>query len=530
MKGFKTGIGLKAFFYLSSLRLFSKNFCNFVSTKQHYSETVFTTMVCFLNFYIQSKDLFVKDNNLKERHFMKRNNVMCTLATVAALWFFGGVVAAQDTTDLKLFNAVTFYDGYRLKDNPDSLVNDGVLRHTTSLYAVKMTDEQLNEIGDSLKLSVSVQACCDNYDRIGNINLAFVPKGQAKYDPYTTQRIEIGRFITPFMDKNKKPDTVPYTYNVGYLSYIFRDRELRSKYDIWCEFELFGVPYAANEQIAGCAGRSDVFKGTLDIITSKPALPETDDDVLVPIVMKKPEYLAGNLNNYDSTATDTIGKTVKTYTFEVPRDVEDGQIVLVTSNHGANAGGEEYNRRWHYVYVDDKLMLTYKPGRKTCEPFRKYNTQANGIYGYLPKTDYAWQSFSNWCPGDVIDNRIIPLGAVKAGKHKVRISVPEAQFVGGQGFIPVSMFFQGLTQGSLSAIDDVPVFTPESKVKITADKIIVSPAEPVSSIEVYDLQGHCLLREYGKAEVNRPACPQGLYLINVELADGLVETHKVVLK
>ena len=70
-----------------------------------------------------------------------------------------------------------------------------------------------------------------------------------------------------------------------------------------------------------------------------------------------------------------LGKTQKKYTFEVPEDVTDGQIVLITSNHGANAGGEEYNRRIHEVRFQDENVLRYTPRpRQLREPFRKYNT------------------------------------------------------------------------------------------------------------------------------------------------------------
>ena len=268
-----------------------------------------------------------------------------------------------------VFDAVRFYDGYLVEKNPEDPTLDGILRHRTSLYAIKLTDEQLAQIGDSLEMHVRVQACCDNYDRIGNVNIAFVPKGQKTYKPDEVQRIEIGRFITPFMNKNKKPDTVPYEYKVPYLSYIFRDSELRAQYDIWVELEIFGVPYAANQQIKGCADRSDVFLGTLKFSTiNENRGVTTDKDVLVPIVIKNPEYIAHNLNNYDERATDEIGKTIKTYTFTVPKDVADGQLVVVTSNHGANEGGEEYNRRWHYIYYDggEEPVMVYKPGRNSC--------------------------------------------------------------------------------------------------------------------------------------------------------------------
>lgn len=433
-----------------------------------------------------------------------------------------------------VFDAVRFYDGYLVEKNPEDPTLDGILRHRTSLYAIKLTDEQLAQIGDSLEMHVRVQACCDNYDRIGNVNIAFVPKGQKTYKPDEVQRIEIGRFITPFMNKNKKPDTVPYEYKVPYLSYIFRDSELRAQYDIWVELEIFGVPYAANQQIKGCADRSDVFLGTLKFSTiNENRGVMTDKDVLVPIVIKNPEYIAHNLNNYDERATDEIGKTIKTYTFTVPKDVADGQLVVVTSNHGANEGGEEYNRRWHYIYYDggEEPVMVYKPGRNSCEPFRKYNTCPNGIYGYFKRSDETWQSFSNWCPGDVIDNRIIDLGEVKAGTHTVCISVPDAEFVGGQGDIPVSIFFQGLTEGILNNIDGVSM--EESKPLVTITKtgktLVAGSSEGIVSIELRDLQGKLVRQtECGKT-INGSGCASGIYLVSVELMNGIIETHKVLL-
>lgn len=444
------------------------------------------------------------------------------------LYVWGAMAQGTEWTQLKLFNEVTFYDGYLFEKNPDSLVQDGVLRHTTSLYAVRLTDEQLAQIGDSLRMNVSVKACCDNYDRIGNINLALTPKDADTYNPDEVPRIELGRFITPFMYMRKLPNVVPYTYRLDYLSLILRDATLRSQYDLWVEFELFGVPYAAQQQVTGCSKRSDVFKGTLVFETTTPALPATDKDVLVPIVMKRNEAKGHNLNNYSEQGTDTLGKTTKTYTFTVPRDVTDGQLVIVTSNHGANEDGEEYNRRWHYIYVDDRLMLTYKPGRTSCEPFRRYNTQANGIYGYTARSDEEWQSFSNWCPGDVIDNRIIDLGAFTAGEHRVRISVPEAVFNQQQGDIPVSMFFQGVTEGELTAVRDITASPMvRSSVTIDGDMLSVTADGEVLNIDVYDLQGKRLRHSSSHAPVSLSALPSGLYLVNVELADGIIKTHKI---
>ncbi len=451
------------------------------------------------------------------------------LSAALAMLATGSAIASPATdNNIRIFDSVTFYDGYLLENNPDKDLDDGILRHSTSLYSVKLTDEQLEKIGTQLNLNVWVEACCDNYDRIGNINLALVPKGETSYNRDEVQRIELGRFITPFMNMNVDPKVVPYTYAMNYLCPILRDKTIRDSYDIWAEFELFGIPYAANEQVEGCAGRNDVFKGTLEFATDEPA-PMTEDNVLVPIVIKKPEYIGGNLNNYNEKATDELGKTIKTYTFTVPRDVKASRLVLITSNHGANSGGEEYNRRWHYVYVDGEIQHSYIPGGSSCEDYRKYNTQPNGIYGYKKQSLLYWLSFSNWCPGAAIDNRIIELGEMPAGEHTVTISVPDAVFVGGQGDIPVSMFFQGSVTGETFAGLDMAVATQSPAAVTIADGTITvdGGVYDVIGLEVYDTTGVQRARQQGAAPLSVAALPAGVYLLNIELDNGTIQTHKI---
>lgn len=456
--------------------------------------------------------------------------LLALLVSMAAMPAF-----AQEATEgrtLTLYDEVVFYDGYN-ETVMDADLDDGILRHRNSLYAIRLTDEQMDFFGSRTDMNITIGALCDNYDRIGNINLTLVPKGRETYNfqDEDIYRSEIGRFITPFMNKNKQPDHVPYSFVVDNLGYIMHDMDLRAQYDIWIEFELFGIPYAANQQISGCADRNDVFTGTLEFVCADEPLAGNTNNVFVPIYMKKPEYDGRyNLNNYRDTATDEVGKTERTFTFTVPEDVTDGLLCLITSNHGANAGGEEYNRRDHYVYVDGDLVLTYKPGRTSCEPFRKYNTQSNGIYGLFPKKDAAWQSFSNWCPGDKIDNRIIRLGAFSAGTHTIKISVPDAEFVDGQGDIPVSVFFQGLTEGTLpdmGSISDVE-FMQEVSFDVVDGVVTFTTESPVLGAELLDIEGRILAADWHEGISNFDASAQtaGVYLLRLHLDNGLIITHK----
>lgn len=344
-----------------------------------------------------------------------------------------GDVPPPEPEEVPVLENITFYDGYAA--TVDEPIPDGVIRHNNSLVATRLTDELLAKVQTTLKVRVVVGALCDNYDRLGSVNLALVPKGAQTYVSGDVERIEVARFVTPFMNMNKQPTTVPYEWEASNLVPILKDPDLLAEHDFWLELSIFGVPYAANDEVAGCAGRNDTQLGSLLLYTDSTQEAQ-DFSVLLPLAIGE------EFNNYAVGASDRVGTTRKTVSFELPADTQNAQLVLITSNHGANQGGEEYIRREHHVYVDGKMALQYKPGRTSCEPFRRYNTQSNGIYGRSPLSDEEWQSFSNWCPGDVIDTRIVPWGAASAGAHEFVIDVPDATFVDGQGNFPFSLYVQ----------------------------------------------------------------------------------------
>ncbi|MBB5622958.1 hypothetical protein HDE69_004040 [Pedobacter cryoconitis] len=341
------------------------------------------------------------------------------------------IAAAGGTS--RIFDQILFYDGYAATVSEP--VPEGITRVSNAKYVKKLSSAQLQGLGNVLQMKVTIKAACDNYDRIAYVALAMVKK-DAAYNDATAKHLEIGRFITPFMNKNKQPDQVPYLFNIDNVAAILKDPALNANYDIYLEFSIFGVPYAANKEIAGCAGRNDTFFGTVDLISSTSGTPATN-----PAVILEPLSFNQNINNYDNT--DVAGKTVKSITVNLATAVKSAKLYLITSNHGANAGGEEYNRRNHFIYFDNIQKLTYKPGGKSCEPYRAVNTQGNGIYGSKPQTDAQWASFSNWCPGDAIPIRVITLGDLTAGDHTFKIEVPDAVFKDKQGYIPLSVYLQG---------------------------------------------------------------------------------------
>ena len=229
---------------------------------------------------------------------------------------------------------------------------------------------------------------------------------------------------------------MPYSWEIDHVAAILRSPSLVAEYDFWLELSVFGVPYAANDEVAGCAGRSDVFRGSVSL-RSDSTVAHRDVDVLLPIAFEEA------FNDYQAGASDQLGATEKTLSFTLDDSLEDAEIVLIVSHHGANSGGEEYERREHFVSLDGEPALEFTPGRMSCEPFRKYNTLGNGIYGPGPRSDSEWETFSNWCPGDVIDIRRIPWGSAAAGSHELFIDVPQAFFTGDEGNFPLSIFVLG---------------------------------------------------------------------------------------
>lgn len=462
------------------------------------------------------------------------------LKYILASIVMSSAVGASAQTSLNVFDKVVFYNGYE-ETVIDSALNaqDGILRHTNYVYAKKLTDDVLSRLGENLTLDVAIGVQCDNYDRLANLSLAFVPKGSTAYEYDKVERIELARFITPFMRINKQPDSVPYEFNDPGLSMILRDSKLREEYDFWMEFECFGMP----QKYTGCpATRKDTFNGSLNLLTDSTPAPMVDNNILVPVAMKKTECFGPvNLNNYHESATDTLGVCTKTWRFEMPEDASDARLVLITSNHGANVGedadgneipGEEYARRRHLAYFDGDIKLDYTPGGVSCEPYRKYNTQANFIYGdeaeYEENMEF-WLTMSNWCPGAAIPMRYIELGDLKAGSHEMMIRVPEAQFVDSQGDFYVSAYVHGVRSGQLPA--EVKTLAADAGFTFLREGDTIYFSHPTaveaSELVVYTFDGQMV---YG---THRPGTSfditpfaSGSYILSVRNADGVASTLK----
>ncbi|MGE4514538.1 MAG: peptide-N-glycosidase F-related protein [Chryseobacterium sp.] len=435
------------------------------------------------------------------------------------LMIFIGFCKSTAQTTVNVFSQIVFYDGYAA--NVSDPVPANTIRLANFRYTKKLTDSELNSFQNKIQMNVKIGALCDNYDRIGGVHIALVPKNQASYtlNDTTVKRIEVGRYITPFMNKNISPTEVPYTYQVDNLYSIFSNMTLRNSYDIWVELDVFGVPYAANTQVAGCAGRNDVFAETLDFVTYNDPSLITAYNSLLPLLD------SNELNNYNNT--DQAGQTVRLVNFNLTQSTDNAQFFIISTPHGANTNGEEYVRRQNFVSLDNNQVLTFTPGGTSCEPYRMYNTQGNGIYGTSVHSTSWWTSWNNWCPGDAVPIRSFTTATLAAGNHTLKYEVPSAVFYGQDGRIVLSMYMQSTSQ-QLS-VKDVSTVNVAIFPNPTTDFVNVRSDKKIRSISVYSTEGR-KLNEVKESKVDLSAYPAGIYILDISLEGGMQFKHKIIKK
>jgi hypothetical protein len=429
---------------------------------------------------------------------MKKNYFLLLLLTQ--------VLFSQNVT---VFNDVPFYSMYHylIQGNLDaesnqnlpaeafSQIPSGAIRshaYEREVVSRKLSTAEISSLGDNITLNVTLFAACDNYDRNAGISIAMVPKNSTTYGWHDTniKRIEIGRFVTPFMNKNIFPTSVPFTWQLNNISKILKNTALLETYDMWIELRIDGYSAAAQTQVAGCANRTDVFRGSLELVSTNSGNTNTDIHLVEPIAYRF------NFNNYQSNAyTNTFSNyTEKEFTINLSEPINDAKLYLITSKHGANQGGEEYIRRYHYIYLNNNSVHNYVPNETpTCEPFRIYNTQGNGIYGASPQTDAWWSSWNNWCPADKIPTKEISLGNLTAGQHIIKFRLSGTNlFTSSQGNVIFSAYLQGK-----KTILNNENFT-ENKISFypnpAQDIITINGEKVIKKIELFNNLGQSVLK------------------------------------
>lgn len=132
--------------------------------------------------------------------------------------------------------------------------------------------------------------------------------------------------------------------------------------------------------------------------------------------------------------------------FELPRKAKNVRLYYIVTGHGGHEGGDEFVRKENILILDGKELYRFFPWRNDCASFRRFNP-STGVWLVKRTVSYITEegkrgekeieepigssdlSRSNWCPGSQVEPIVIPLNGISSGKHRLEISIPEAQAI-----------------------------------------------------------------------------------------------------
>lgn len=124
------------------------------------------------------------------------------------------------------------------------------------------------------------------------------------------------------------------------------------------------------------------------------------------------------------------------FEFELKEDIQHARLRYIATGHGGWWNGDEFVPKVNSIYIDDALKFQFTPWRVDCGSYRLYNPVSGNFDSGLSSSDL---SRSNWCPGTITYPNYIDLGNMKAGKHKIRVHIPQGPAEGdSQSFWNVS--------------------------------------------------------------------------------------------
>ena len=107
---------------------------------------------------------------------------------------------------------------------------------------------------------------------------------------------------------------------------------------------------------------------------------------------------------------------------------ENAYLRYITTGHGGWGNGDEFLPKTNTISLDGQKIYSFIPWRTDCGGYRLYNPASGNFQNGLSSSDL---SRSNWCPGTVTNPNYIALGDLKAGKHKIKVQIPQGENEGG---------------------------------------------------------------------------------------------------
>ena len=338
------------------------------------------------------------------------------------------------------FITLPVFENETINFSYQSKSNDSILRFANGTVILKKVKFPEIKNGSPIFAELKTNSTGDAYDRTGSLfvilvkgentffnglkngmnSLPLYQNGNGKtyqgvvlkddYQPLT----ELMRFFTPFGIKqynhiSLKDKTwyneVPYRQDISELQPILSGQEM------W---------------VGAFIGNYDQGGHRVSVeITIHPQENETKKTTFALPLFNTTNVMEMDGQEYATMFSEEKGLEV---TFNLEKPIKNAQLRYITTGHGGWENGDEFVPKKNSIYLNEQLAFSFIPWRQDCGSYRLFNPASGNFGNGLSSSDY---SRSNWCPGMVTNPMLIDLGDLSAGKHSIRIQIPQGLPEGG---------------------------------------------------------------------------------------------------
>jgi len=332
------------------------------------------------------------------------------------------------------FITLSVFENETINFSDQSKSNDSILRFANGTVILRKVKFPEIKNGSPIFAELKTNSTGDAYDRTGSLfvipvnaentffnglkngmnTLPIYQNGNGKtyqgvvlkddYQPLT----ELMRFFTPFGIKqynhiSLKDKTwyneVPYRQDISELQPILSGQEL------W---------------VGAFIGNYDQGGHRVSVeITIHPQENETKKAAFALPLFNTTNVMEMGGQEYATMFSDEKGLEV---TFTLDKPTKNAQLRYITTGHGGWENGDEFVPKKNSIYLNEQLAFSFIPWRQDCGSYRLFNPASGNFGNGLSSSDY---SRSNWCPGTITNPMLINLGDLSAGKHTLRVQIPQ---------------------------------------------------------------------------------------------------------
>jgi len=332
------------------------------------------------------------------------------------------------------FTTIPVFDHELINWNEETRSKEGVLRFANGTLIVKKV--KFPEIGDRQQVFVELKQRSngDAYDRTGSVFV--IPEGREKnffdglrdgirtlpllkdtsggeYQGMTLTEnylpnIELMRFFTSFGIHHFNYNTIKGKEWLDFTPFRQEISDLRSELS---NKEVYVGTYIGNYDKGG-------HEVSLEITVHNGSSPYGNFNYALPVFNTVNVMEMGG-QNYATFFADEKGLRVE---FTLDHDLKEAKLRYITTGHGGWGNGDEFVPKVNRIFLDNLQVHSFTPWRQDCGSYRLSNPVSGNFASGLSSSDL---SRSNWCPATVTNPVFIDLGDLKAGKHSIRVKIPQ---------------------------------------------------------------------------------------------------------